>query len=155
MKCPRCNEHNLRNRLNKHGKRTRYCKGCGWEKVVVEKLTMEDDLAEIDAKINETPAAVTTLSPILPPIEPEIEILSPPNAVIESAQWMKDAEEEIVKATGIPAGLLSPVMARVIEKVAKPLPEDFPKPEVLVPVAEQKPKKRGLMSKVKGLFGKK
>jgi len=46
-------------------------------------------------------------------------------------------------------------MARVIEKVAKPLPEDFPKPEVLVPVAEQKPKKRGLMSKVKGLFGKK
>jgi hypothetical protein len=142
MKCPRCNEHNLRNRLNKHGKRTRYCKGCGWEKVVVEKLTLEDDLAEIDAKINETTAVVTISSPIQPPIEPEIETL------------MKNAEKEIIKAMGIPAELLSPAMERVIEKIAKPLPEDSPKPDVLVPVAEQKPKKRGLMSRVKKLFKK-
>jgi len=48
MKCPRCNEHNLRNRLNKHGKRTRYCKGCGWEKIVVEK--MADDVVRPDDK---------------------------------------------------------------------------------------------------------
>jgi len=160
MKCPRCNEHNLRNRLNKHGKRTRYCKGCGWEKVVVEKLTMEDDLAEIDAKINETPAAVVMPSPIQPPdevVEPEIQTLSLPNL-----QWMKDAEKNIIKATGIPAELLSPAVERVIEKIAKPLPEGLPKSEEpvvekvvdVLPPSEQKPKKRSLMSRVKKLFKK-
>jgi hypothetical protein len=75
---------------------------------------------------------------------------------------MKDAEKNIIKATGIPAELLSPAVERVIEKIAKPLPEGLPKSEEpvvekvvdVLPPSEQKPKKRSLMSRVKKLFKK-
>jgi hypothetical protein len=82
----------LRNKTEKDV-RYRYCKGCGWKKAIKEQVTVEKEMAEIDAQIHSYLAEFIAA--------PEM-----PKSIADSVEWMKDVNKKIDVAVGIPTEIM-------------------------------------------------
>lgn len=93
MMCPRCHKHRLRSRP---GTDIHYCKGCGWEKGKMTAV-QEQTMAKFEIRQKEMAEAHKNTRFIDMPANPPA-----------ISEWIRNVENEMVKAVGIPAELMRP-----------------------------------------------